>query len=335
MRRRAGRLTAGLSAALVALLASCGQGHAGGGARDFLTGLSDGPGSPTATWGSRGAFGSIDGFALLGSGVAVVADATLGRLDLFVDGKRVDTFGQLGPERGDFRSVGAVAALPADTFVVLDPDRGRLVAFRRAGDSVARLGAIELPFRISGVCSLGSRVFVLGRYDGTLVHETTVRGGVVASFGAVEGHTPFEIGLDAAAEIACAPQAGMVAVASRVPGQLRIFDVSGTLVRRDSIPDFVRSPFEHRAAATGGPIPSDVHWNVVKHLEWFGRSLLVQVVRYPKPEPSLGSRWLSAAGAWTTDLPSWPRILGHDAGGRVYVATTEPYPAIEVYRVMR
>lgn len=327
--------TLALTAALVSLSASCGRGTAGH-ATNFYAGLSGGPESPVATWGGKGSFGSIDGFALLHPGVAVVSDATDGHLDLLVDGKRVAVFGRVGVDPGDFTTLGAVAAVRADTFVVLDPNRGRLIAFHRVADSVMRVGPVDLPFRVSGVCSLADHLFVLGRYDSTLVHETTTHGGVVRSFGRLEGATPFEIGLNAAAEIACSSEAGAVAIASRVPGELRIFGVSGTLLRRDSIPSFTRLAYEHRGPSTRALPAATGHWDTVEHLQWFGRNLLVQL--RPNPEKVVStfeSRWLSATGEWRMGLPSWPKVLAHTASGRVYVAETDPHRAVRVYQVLR
>jgi hypothetical protein len=316
------------------MAASCGDEAQG--AADFFTGLSAGPSSPVATWGDRRTFGSIDGFALLDSGVAVVSDATKGHLHLFLDGKDARSFGRLGPDSADFSTMGSVAALRSDTFVVLDPNRGRLVGFRRVADSVVRLGRVDLPFPVKGVCSLDGRLFVLGRYDSTLVHETTVRGGVLKSFGALEGSTPFEISMNAAAEIACSQEAGAVAVASRVPGELRVFSADGTLVRTDSIAGFVRSSYGRRETGERAPPGANASWNTVEDLRWFGKDLLVQLARMPKPDrAAFESRWLFASGVWKESVPAWPRVLGHDAHGRVYVAVTDPYPVVKLYKVRR
>ncbi len=323
-------------ATVIALSAATSCGRAPVGAADYFTGLSAGPSSPVATWGDEHPFESIDGFALLDSGVAVVSDATGGHLHLFVDGRDVRTFGRLGPDSADFTTLGAVTALRADTFAVLDPDRGRLVAFRRAADSVTRVGPVHLPFRVTGACSLDGRLFVLGAHDSTLVHETTVQGQVVRSFGALEGGDPFEIGLNAAADIACSAGAGAVAVASRVPGQIRIFSAEGTRIRSDSIPSFVRTTYERQGGAARLVTPPAGYWNVVRDLRWFGKDLLVQLGRSPKvTAPTFESRWLSGVGGWKKGLPPWPRILGHDARGRVYVAGADPNPTVKVYQVRR
>lgn len=326
---------ASLAAGLL-LVSGCGRGPSPPTATDFFTGLSHVPSSPDAVLGSEHTFGSVDGLAVLGPHVQVVSDATAGHLKLFVDGRETLSFGRLGPAPDDFSSLGAVVAVTADTFVVLDPNRGRLVTFRRAADSVAPLGTIDLPFRVSGVCAMDGRLFVLGGYDSTLVHEATVHGGVVRSFGRLEGSTPFEVGLNAAAEIACSSDAGAVAVASRVPGELRVFSPSGALLRRDSIPSFVRSGYAGRTVATTSDTSAVRSWNVVRGLQWFGKDLLVQLGRYPQTAASgLASRWLSAAGIWKEGLPAWPRILARTGSGRVYTLSEDPYPAVKVYWVKR
>lgn len=317
---------------LLTPLAACGP----TGAKDYYTGFAAGPSSPTATWGGEHTFGSIDGFALVDSGAAVVSDATNGHLHLFVGGQDVRTFGRLGPGSSDFITLGAVAALPADTFVVLDPNRARLVGFLRVDDSVARLGPVHLPFRAAGVCSMAGRLYVLGRYDSTLVHEVTTGGSVLNSFGALEGSDPFEIRMNAAAEIACSKDANAVALASRLPGELRVFAADGKLIRRDSIPQFVHSSY-HRQGMGARPLPTTKgYWNLVEDVRWFGKNLLVQLAQSPKAhEKTFESRWLSGSGAWERGVPDWPRVLGHDSDGRVYVAVTDPHPAVKVYKVRR
>jgi len=294
------------------------------------------PSSPETTLGNEHAFESIDGLAVLDDGAEVVSDATRGRLTLFVAGHEVASFGRVGPTPEDFTALGTVTAVRADTFVVLDPNRGRLVAFRRAGDSVARIGPVALPFHVSAVCAMGGRLFALGRFDSTLVHETTVGGGVVRSFGRLEGSTPFQIGLNAAAEIACSESAGAIAVASRVLGELRIFSSSGDLIRRDSIPSFARSGYAGRQTAGPADTTAVRAWNVVVGLQWFGKALLVQIGRYPENgERSLGSRWLTASGQWRQGLPPWPRILAHTEDGRLFTVSERTPPTVKVYWVRR
>ncbi len=328
-RDRGRRMVLGFGLLLIPL-AACGP----RGAADYYTGFAAGPSSP-ATWGGEHTFGSIDGFALVDSGVAVVSDATNGHLDLFVDGKDVRTFGRLGTAAGDFTSFGAVAALPADTFVVLDPNRARLVAFRRVADSVVRLGPIDLPFRVTGVCSAADRLFVLGRYDSTLVQEVTTAGAVRRSFGTLEGEGPFQIRMNAAAEIACSSESDRVAVASRVPGELRIFTTDGQRVLRDSIPEFVHSIYR-RAGMGARALQTTRGWNLVEDLHWFGKDLLVQLGQSPEArEKMFESRWLSGTGAWRNGVRSWPRVLGHDSEGRVYVVAMAPHPTVKVYKVRR
>ncbi len=328
----------GLASLAVGLLlaSGCGRGPAAPNATNFFTGLSHVPSSPDTVLGGEHTFGSVDGLAVLGPHAQVVSDATDGHLKLFVDGREALSFGRLGSAPDDFSTLGAVVAVGADTLVVLDPDRGRLVTFTRAADTVAPLGAIDLPFRVSGVCAMDGRLFVLGGYDSTLVHETTVHGGLVRSFGRLEGGTPFEVGLDAAAEIACSSDAGAVAIASRVPGELRVFSPSGALLRHDSIPSFARSSYAGRTVATTSDTTAVRSWDVVRGLQWFGKDLLVQLGRYPRTgESGLASRWLSAAGVWKEGLPAWPRILAHTASGRVYTLSEDPYPAVKVYWVKR
>ncbi len=316
------------------LVAACGGKVSAPTAKDFFTGLSRVPSSAETTLGDQHTFGSIDGMAVLDPDVEVVSDATAGRVKLFAGGHEVASFGRVGPGPDDFTTVGAVAAVRADTFVVLDPNRGRLVTFRRATDSVERVGPVDLPFAVSGVCALDSRLFVLGRYDSTLVHETTTHGGLVRSFGALKGGTPFEVGLNAAAEIGCSSEAGAVAVASRVPGELLLFSPDGTLMRRDSIPSFRRSGYVGRRTASPADTSASRSWNVVEGLQWFGQDLLVQLGRYPKTGATrLESRWLTASGEWKAGLPAWPKILAHSGDGRVYTLSRDPYPVVKVYWV--
>jgi len=293
----------------LSLASACGSEAGTPTATDFFTGMLRIPSSPTMTLGGEHSFRSIDGLAVLGDGAEVVSDATRGRLGLFIGAREATSFGRVGPAPEDFTTLGTVTTVQADTFVVLDPDRGALVAFRRVEDSVARVGPVVLPFHVSGACAMEGRIFALGRFDSTLVHETTVHGGVIRSFGRLEGRTPFEIGLNAAAEIACSPQAGAIAVASRAPGELRIFSPSGDLVRRDSIPSFVRSGYAGRQTAGPTDTAAAPSWNVVEGLQWLGKSLLVQLGRYPETDKrALESRWLSASGEWRQGLPAWPRI---------------------------
>lgn len=305
-------------------------------ATDFFTGLAHVPSSPETTLGDDHAFESIDGLAVLDDGAEVVSDATRGRLTLFVAGREVSSFGRVGPKPEDFTALGTVTAVRADTFVVLDPNRGRLVAFRRVGDSVARIGPVVLPFHVSDVCAVGGRLFALGRFDSTLVHETTVSGGVVRSFGTLEGSTPFEIGLNAAAEIACSASAEAIAVASRVPGELRIFSPTGDLLRRDSIPSFARSRYAGQRMASPADTTSARTWNVVVGLQWLGKALLVQLGRYPENgETTLESRWLAASGRWRQGLPPWPRVFAHTEDGRLFTLSERTPPTVNVYWVRR
>lgn len=282
------------------------------------------------TIGDADAFGSIESLAVLPSGAVVVSDGMNGRLKTYVDGREVHRYGRLGEGPEEFSGLGVARSALADTLIVHDSRRFKLDAFRALADTLVRLHDLDLPFSVGGVCTMGGRIFALGTHDGRLVHETNTSGELVNSFAEVEGTDAFDIALNSLAEIACSSD--VIALASRVPGDVRIFSSSGTLVLRDSIPDFVPAAFERRGNSIR-PLPPPLGFaHAVKGIHSFGSDLMIQLTR-TRDDLVFESRWLSGTGAWMEGLPDWPRILALGSNGLVYAAVDDPFPVIRIYRI--
>ena len=328
--RRGGLLVLMLS---IHLLSACADEAVETTPEGFLAGLSL-VSAPEGVVGDDDAFGSIAGLVLLGTGELVVSDGMNGRLKRYVGGSHVGSFGRLGEGPDEFTGLGAIARTRGDTLIAVDSRRGRLVVFESPEDSLIRLHDVDLPFPATGVCTAAGRVFVLGRHDGMLVHETTVNGGVLNSFGEVQGSDPFEIAFNSLAEIACSAEPDVIAVVSRVLDRVRIFSGSGASILEDSIPSFIAPSYE-RGPNFIRPMPPPLGYaNVVAAAHWFGGDLLIQLRTNPGDEDGLlESRWLSNDGTWSDRLPRWPKILAHTADGLVYAAVEDPYPVVRIYRV--
>lgn len=315
------------------LLSACGDEVVETASQGFLAGLLSVP-VPEGVVGDDDAFGSIAGLVLLGAGELVVSDGMNGRLQRYVGDSYVGSFGRPGEGPDEFSGLGAITRTRGDTLIAVDSRRGRLVVFESPEDSLVRLHDINLPFSATGVCTSDGRVFVLGRYDGMLVHETTVNGGVLNSFGALQGSDPFEISFNSLAEIECSVELDAVPVVNRIYGRVMIFSRSGASILEDSIPSFAAPRFE-RLGNSLRPLPAPLGYiHGVEVVHWFGGDLLIQLKTGPGDEDGLlESRWLSAEGTWNDQLPRWPKILAHTADGLVYAAVEDPYPVVRIYRV--
>ncbi len=317
------------------ILASCGERAAESDSSEALDSFTLMSTVPEAeSWlGNEDSFGSVESIALLDNSEVVVADGMNNRLLLFSGGSEVDSFGRRGEGPAEFAMLRVVARGQADTIVALDVSRAKLVVLQARGTSLSQLSSAILSFPAEHLCMLGPRLFVLGFHDSSLVHEISLAGEVLNSFGSPEGADPIEMAISSTGRLACSPDNDRIALVSKMFGIIRIFEATGELIRRDSVPDFSRTIYNIGPGGMRPELPDIGYAHTVDAVHWFGGDLLVQLSRGPRQDGhTRESRWLSDTDGWRAGPADWPRILGYTTTGLVYASVDDPYPVIRIYR---
>jgi len=288
----------------------------------------------TDTIGEPGTFGSVDAAVTLRDGGLVVLDGMNRVVRLIRDGVEVHSLGGSGDGPREFRFIRKVARFGADSLLVLDEGRRRLAILRAGPDSLEWVGDTLLQAPAGDLCVIGRRLYLAGEHDSAILHETTLEGQVVTSFGRVEGDDALSQALSGVGVLACSSGTEALAFVSLTLGVARIFSTEGSETRRDSIPGFVRTVYEVSGNAMRPRLPSEGYAHAVSSVQWVGQDLLVQLSRGRRSEGAgQDARLWRADGTWAVELPPWPRVLAIPPDTSLIATVDDPYPRVVSYRI--
>lgn len=279
-------------------------------------------------------FGSIDAAVTLADGSIVVIDGMNGLVRLLRDGEEVDASGGPGDGPREFRMIRHLAAFGGDSILVLDQARHRLAILRAERDSLVWAGDTLIPIPAEDLCTLRGRLFFAGGYESAILHEGSLDGQILRSFGSPEGPDYLSQALSSVGVLACSAEADALAFVSETLGIVRIFSPDGQQLRRDSIPGFARTVYEVTGNAMRPTLPEEGYAHLVSSVQWLGQDLLIQLSR-GRPSDGVGQDvrlWL-ADGTWRSDLLEWPRVVAVPPDTTLVVAVADPYPRLLAYRV--
>jgi hypothetical protein len=204
-----------------------------------------------------------------GERVIVVEGETNSLVVLSLDGRTLSTMPNTGPGAPRLGFPNQLALSQQGELLVLDAQTPRLARFSVRGDSLTLSSVLRLQgmTAVSGMCSLGGRVFIVGITPPTasskLVHTIGEDGEVTSSFGEVFGpsdqHSRLLYGH---AQLLCMTREGLVVIASDNYPEVRAYDEHGTLLWSREIPDFRQVSYQK--TARGGVrfvTPADGLWD--------------------------------------------------------------------------
>ncbi len=118
-----------------------------------------------------------------------------------------------------------------DRLYVLDPRLQRVVSFTKTSHGMAASGSFRLDFAAHDMCTIGSRLYLLGLREGHLIHSFTAGGRLVASFGAAEKPRHRILGPTLArGRLECIEKSRLIILQPQFSGAVLAFSVRGTQV---------------------------------------------------------------------------------------------------------
>lgn len=203
------------------------------GEEGFSVGALDGDPSMT--------IGSIDDLAVGAAGEVIVVDGINSLVRRYNSSGSFDkAVGREGDGPGEFRRPSEVVVGPRGDLLILDPGKWRLS--RLSGDSLQFMETMDFPFLPRDICLLGDRMFVLGLHAGLVLHEFSLEGELIGSFGdpipypvanaVVQDDSQFQSRLDdysASGDLVCHEATETLTVLPRTLPNLRNWSAQGTL----------------------------------------------------------------------------------------------------------
>ena len=222
----------------------------------------------------------------------------------------------------------------ADSLIVVDETRRRIVFLHVDGDSLTWMGDAALPFLARDLCTISDRLFVAGVHDSRILHEVTFEGEVANSFGGQEGPDPLSQALRSIGLIACSETLHALAFVAQMFGIVHVYSAEGDLMARDSVPDFVQTVYEVSGRSFRPTLPEEGYAHRVASVNWVGPDLLIQLSRGRRSD-GVGRevRVRRSDGSWHVDLPEWPRILAVTEDTLMIGVVEDPYPRLLTFRV--
>jgi len=169
-------------------------------------------------------FGEITGVITLPNKSVLVLDAKLGRLSLFSpQGTLLDAVGRSGEGPGEFVDP-RLAAVWQDSAFVLDNMLRRVSVFALGRGAIT----FERSFGIAGwaadACLIGKRLFLLSYADGRVLHEYSLGGTLLRSFGEPIGlDLPITRGGTIRGRLLCEAETGMIVALARQFGTVAAY----------------------------------------------------------------------------------------------------------------
>lgn len=287
-------------------------------------------------------FGHIVDVASDGAGNVYVLDQSRTRLSVFDErGHFVTAAEGKGEGPGEFNYPVAMARDDEDRILVLDSGNRRINTYVLQGTALKFAGSRRTLFSAMDLCTLGSRVFVLGYFDGFLVHELSPGGGIAQSFGEpFRQDNSFVARATADGKMECVEASASVLIASEKLGIVAAYSADGERRWSKRLSGFnamiveVLGPGRVRYSKPEDGGPEDLTTSLL-HL---GREMVL--VQFGKAFPKMGSveeiqevqsRVLSIpTGEEVARTQALPRLDESD-GTLLFSHGSLPYPRATVY----
>jgi hypothetical protein len=282
--------------------------------------------------GDASTFGRISDIEEISGGRFVVLDGARGTVELFAaDGRPLSSFGRRGTGPGQFMVPVALARDGDGSLLVLDRGSARLTILTIDGNSLRLTRDTPLPFTPRSMCHVRGKLIILADQDGALLHELSLAGELLRSFGVRGDGSPLINALTALGKIACSDSAGMIALTPTTLGHVHIYSVDGQLLRIVPIPGYSETIYDITGDYSVRPkTPASGFAHKTSSLHWMSSTrLFVQYGRIPAGSAQLESRFLTGDGE-THYAPEWPEVV-HVSDTRVYAVKSAPYPHIMIY----
>lgn len=129
-------------------------------------------------------FGQVEDAAVSQEGELIVLDFLSRELRVFDgDGLYRSSFGRAGNGPGEMDWPQSIEWLSPDTLLLLDAGNRRISVLHFGDGALTLTREISLPHLFHDLCVLDSRLLLTGAWEGNTVHELSLEGGYVASYG--------------------------------------------------------------------------------------------------------------------------------------------------------
>ncbi len=169
-------------------------------------------------------FGDIAGVITLRDRRILLLDGKAGLLSLFSpEGALLDAEGRIGDGPGEFRNPKLVA-VRRDSVLVLDTMLRRISVFALGSGGLTFARTFGIAGWPADACLMGERLFLLAYSDGTILHEYSLDGTLLRSFGGPVGlDLPITRGGTIRGRLVCDGDQGMMYVLSRQFGTVAAY----------------------------------------------------------------------------------------------------------------
>lgn len=255
--------------------------------------------------------------------------------------ERVAWLGRSGHGPGEFVAPLALAMSPEDRLMVMDPGTLRIERYQVTAQGVSPDRPLPLPFPAEDLAVCDGRLFLLGSWNGFLLHEIASRDGRILRSFATSPVSSEDLMADsyATGHLDCAPGGALTLVPLVRPEIRRFSATTGALLGTLRIPGYEAVEVSRHGAGVMYRAPKGWHDVASSVFTLADGRQIVQVGPL-----TAGARTPYEFDAVRSYLVSWqprsihplknalPRIV-RVAAGSTYVVLTDPAPRIRVGRL--
>lgn len=287
------------------------------------------------------ALGGIRGALVDSDGRIYVLDHRLNRVVLFSPkGVFLSSLGRPGRGPGEFAQPVSLMWVGRDSLAVLDVAQRRITVLFRDRDKIelSHTVQLEVPAVASG-CAINGRLFVLAPANGFMIHEASLSGSVLQSFGEPVKHShPVAQSILNRATIACDSRSGMLLVGWRLEPLVAAFTSDGEELWRARLPSFT----PHKVEVTDRGValrPGSRDGSHVTSFLWVSGEGRVKV-QVALQDDSFGRtgvyrnvNTITLDGKSGHLLGTSDRVplFGHVSYGRAFAFDDEPFPHLAIF----
>lgn len=290
----------------------------------------------------RTVFGAVDDIATSPNAV-YVADTRLQVVRVLSrTGRPMTEIGRPGRGPGEFVYPKAVETSATGDILVLDQLERRIARFRRTDATFALQDERRIDFDAFDMCRAAIGLIVLGFSEGKVLHvldhESRRRR---QAFGAPWGpEHPLLTPSLARGKVACEPGSRLIAVASSLWGEVRVYSEEGALLWAALPPGFEREIIEIGERTVQHRFPESGKYNSIASVLFVSPHVIVVQVRTVRRKPSdrdedepLQTVLMEArTGRVLASRPGLPRLVAL-TGSVAFGATDSPYPQVIEFAV--
>lgn len=229
-------------------------------------------------------FGDITGVITLRDGNILLLDGKAGVLSLFSpEGTLIDAAGRIGDGPGEFRNPKLVG-VRHDSILVLDAMLRRISVFATASRGLSFVRTFGVSGWSADACLMGERLFLLAYSEGIILHEYSLDGTLLRSFGGPLGlDLPITRGGTIRGRLVCDVNRPMLYALSRQFGTVAAYSVSDGTHRWSVVPaGFVpaeMTPYDNGNGMRFGPGKGGITDNLVSGIVVTPNVILFQASR--------------------------------------------------------